>query len=203
MNRTCDIEPLGDVDEEAGEFWVNNPFMMPSEGHNLSAYERNRMFLNSGATGFIDVSRYSACDIDSDSRSVVAADFDRDGRTDLLVGSVGGGPLRLFLNRLDSAATANAVQLVLVGSKGNRPAIGATVRARCGDAVITRDVFPANGFMGQAPPELLLGVGSATQIDELQVRWPSGTTQVLRDLPVRGRITVTEDSPTPEIILPR
>ena len=131
--------------------------MLPATGQNLSAFERNRTFLNIDGDSFIDVSFASVADIDSDSRSVVAADFNRDGATDLLVGSVGGGPMRLFLNRYPNG---NHVSVRLVGTKSNRLGIGARLVAKAGSRQIVRDVFPPNGFMGQGPTETILGIGN-------------------------------------------
>ena len=92
LDRTASLPELGKVDRENGEFWAGNAFTMIGEGNNLSAYERNRVFLNTGdGKEFLDASFASAADIDSDSRSAIVADFDRDGWPDLLVGSVGGG----------------------------------------------------------------------------------------------------------------
>ena len=113
-----------------------------------------------------------------------------DGATDVLVGSVGGGPLRLFLNRFPREH--HRVKLKLTGTVSNRAAIGAHVVLRCGAATITRSLFPANGFMGQSPAELLIGVGSATTIDELVIRWPTGRTQSFETLPVNRRLSFTE-----------
>ena len=189
MDRNAKHEPLGELDEEA-EFWVENPFQIASGGYNLSAYERNRLFLNLDGESFIDASFASKADIDSDSRSVVAADFDRDGAPDLLVASVGGGPLRLFLNRFPP--NGRRVLLELIGVESNRSAIGSRVVAESGGRKIIRDLFPANGGTGQAPPELLPGVGDVEQIETLTVRWPSGRTQTFRHLPVDSRITITE-----------
>lgn len=187
------LPELGEVNREAGEFWVANPFMMPQLGHNLSAFERNRLYLNVAGREFIDASGFSTVDLDADSRSVVAADFDRDGRSDLLVGSVGGGPLRLFLNRLPRS-DRHFVRLELVGVESNRAAIGARCELRCGELQIVRDAFAANGCMAQAPPELVLGVGNSERIDSLNVRWPSGKSQTFRDLPVNATIRLTEGS---------
>ena len=77
LDRNAELPELGDVDREAGEFWIKNPFRIPSSGNNLSAYERNRLFLNVEGRAFIDASFASRADIDSDSRSVVVADFDQ------------------------------------------------------------------------------------------------------------------------------
>ena len=183
------------MDRENGEFWVGNPFLIPTMGENLSAYERNCLFLNIGGEDFIDASFASAVDIDADSRSVVAADFDRDGATDLLVGSVGGGSMRLFRNRFPTAQ--QSVQVRLEGVKSNRPAIGARVVAEIGGRKIVRDLFPADGFSGQAPAEMSLGLGGSKQIDRLTVRWPSGASQVFEGVSAeQGVISIREGEST-------
>jgi len=179
LDRNAELPALGDVDREGGEFWVDNPFKIPASGNNLSAYERNRLFLNLGGDGFLDASFASAADIDSDSRAVIVADFDRDGASDLLVGSVGGGPLRLFLNRFPKASYA---RIRLEGSESNRAGIGARLTATVAGRKLVRDVFPHNGFMGQGPGETVLGLGTAQSIDRLEVRWPSGKNQIYSNL---------------------
>ena len=193
LNRNCWLPQLGEVDHEAGEFWVENPFVMQQRGMNLSAFERNRLYLNRRGLDFIDASFAGSVDLDADSRSVVAADFDRDGATDLLVGSAGGGPLRLFLNRFQQRG--RSLLLNLVGVQSNRAGIGSRVVVKCGSNEIVRDVFPANPFMGQGPAELVIGVGAAETIDTLSVRWPTGETQKFSHLPVDATITITEGEP--------
>jgi hypothetical protein len=169
--------------------WVGNPFQLVKQGDNLSAYERNRLYLNVDGERFIDGSFASAVDIDSDSRSAIATDFNNDGAIDLLVGSVGGGPLRLFLNQIPQQ---NRLQLTLQGVTSNRLGIGTRLIARIGEKQIVRDVFPINGFMGQSPPEVDIGVGDATQIDELTVRWPSGITQSFRNIDAKVPLHIVE-----------
>jgi hypothetical protein len=199
LDRSCQLPERGPVDREAGEFWVANPFHMPQNGQNLSAYERKRMYLNHRGGQFMDVSYFSRADIDSDSRSVVAADFNRDGRVDLLVGSVGGGPLRLFLNEIPPAS--NYLRLELTGKTSNRQAIGSRIVIETGETTITRDLFPANGCMGQAPPEALIGVGSVSQVPLLRIRWPTGTWQEFRDLPVNTTVEIEEGNSSPNVRL--
>jgi hypothetical protein len=188
-DRLSLIDSIGELDTEAGEFWVKNPFLMPTERANLSAFERNRTFLNLDGQSFLDVSFASGADIDSDSRSVVAADFNRDGATDLLVGSVGGGPLRLFLNRFPPA---NYARVNLQGEASNRRGIGARLTATVGGRKIVRDIFPHNGFMGQGATELVIGLGSAEVIDRLEVRWPSGKIQSYLNLKGNGDFLLKE-----------
>ena len=190
LDRNAQLPELGKVDREGGEFWVENPFRIPGSGNNLSAYERNRMFLNLSGEGFLDASFASDADIDSDSRAVIAADFDQDGYSDLLVGSVGGGPLRLFLNRFPR--TNRRIRLKLTGVQSNRQGVGSRIEVEIGSRKIVRDRFPFNGGTGQGPVESLIGLGRAERIDRLSVRWPGGRVQKFENLPVDSEIEITE-----------
>lgn len=192
FDRNATLEIQGDLDEEAGEFWVANPFMMPEEGHNLSAFETNCLFLNSGGKQFLDASFASGADIDADSRSVIAADFDGDSLTDLLVSNVGGGPLRLFSNQIRNAG--HLLQLKLEGTRSNRSAIGTRIVVTLNDGrKIVRDLFPFNGFQGQGPVSDSIGIGELKEAASLEILWPSGTVQTFSDVPADRKITVSED----------
>lgn len=188
---------LGEIDQQRGEFWVENPFDITSEGENLSAFERNCVYLGLDGESFVDVSFASGVDLDSDSRSVICADFNNDGAKDILVASVGGGPLRLFINTI--AGLGHRVKFNLVGTTSNRAAIGTRLVLRCGQQTIVRDNFPANGFMGQHPVEMLVGVGDAEQIDSLEVRWPDGKRQVYESMPADSLISLVEGEPTASV----
>ncbi len=128
---------------------MENPFQIPASGENLSAFERNRLFLNHGGLQFVDASFVSGVDIDSDSRAVIAADFNGDAKPDLLVGSAGGGSLRLFENQIKNGN--RHLRLKLIGADSNRPGIGSRIEVTAGGRRIRRSLFPDNGFSGQAP----------------------------------------------------
>jgi len=199
LDRTCKIEPLGKIDSAAGEFWTN-PFAMPQKRDNLSAYETNSLFLNVDGTRFLDASFASQANIDSDSRSVMVGDFNGDLAPDLLVGSVGGGPLRLFLNQFPEGN--HRFEVRLRGIESNHTAIGARAIAVANGKTIVRDLFAANGFMGQSPARLNLGVGTADRIDKLTIRWPTGKHQVFEDLPVDCVIQIVEGAEEYEVLTP-
>ena len=179
----------GTVDETLGEFWVGNPWQIISDGHNLSSFERNRMYLNVGGKEFLDVSHLSGADSDGDGRSAVAADFRNTGMPDLIVRQVGGGALQYFENRMPPA---HALRVTLRGEKSNRQGVGARVTARVGARTITREMYPANGYRSQSPNQVHIGLGADPRIDELTVAWPSGTVQTFRDVAADRHVVIDE-----------
>ncbi len=189
FNRGASVPAPGAVDSSLGEFWVTNPWDIVDKGHNLSAYERKRAFLNVGGTGFVDISYLTGADSDGDGRSVVAGDFRNDGRLDLVLRQVGGGPLRLFENQFPKA---HYLTVSLRGRASNRLGIGARVTATASGRTQTRELYPHNSFHSQMASRLHFGLGDATQIDRLTVRWPSGAVQTLENLAADRHVMITE-----------
>jgi hypothetical protein len=191
FKRGATIPAPGNVDSTLGEFWVNNPWDIVSHGHNLSAYERKRTFLNLEGRNFLDLSFVAGTDSDGDGRSVVAGDFRNDGRLDLVVRQVGGGPLLLFENQLPRA---HYLTVSLRGRQSNRLGIGARVSAQTGKLTQTRELYPQNGFRSQQPSRVHLGLGNSAQVDLLTIHWPSGRTQQLHDISADRHIIIDEQS---------
>jgi hypothetical protein len=188
-DRSCAVPLPGKLDESLHEFWVDNPWRIAGAGFNLSAFERNRAFLNVGGKDFLDISHLTGADSDGDGRAVVAADFRGVGQLDLLVRQAGGGPLLLFENRLPRR---HYLDVSLRGGKGNRRGIGARLTAVAGGLRQVRELYPAAGLFSQAPAVVHFGLGDAESVDTLTVRWPSGRVQVLNNLRADRHIVVDE-----------
>lgn len=191
FNRAAQIPQPIELDEELGEWWEENPWAVAEEGHNLSAYERNRVYLNADGEDFYDISALTTADSDGDGRSVVAADMNGDGMQDLLVRQSGGGPLLYFENRVPPA---NWLQVSLRGTQSNTLGIGARIVAEVGERRIVRELYPANGFRCQGPARVHFGLADAETVDELTIHWPSGAEQVLTDVAANRHVRVTEGS---------
>jgi hypothetical protein len=189
FKRGASVPAPGRIDSSLGEFWVNNPWDIVSQGHNLSAFERKRAFLNVRGHAFLDVSFVTGTDSDGDGRSVVAGDFRNDGRLDLVVRQVGGGPLLLFENHFPQA---HYLTVSLRGTKSNRLGIGARLIASAAGLEQTRELYPLNSFRSQMPSRVHFGLGKASKLDRLQIRWPSGDAQELKDVPADRHIVVEE-----------
>ena len=198
FDRSALCEAPGNPDEQAGEFWEENPWSIAFR-HNLSAFERNRTFLNLNGTNFVDISYLTGADTDGDSRSSVAVDFNLDGRLDLLVRQVGGGPLLLYENHFSAG---NHLTVSLRGRESNRLGIGTRLLAKVGDRQIVRTLYPVNSLRSQAPSIVHFGLDNSEQVDELYVRWPSGQEQTLTNLDGGRHVVITEGVAEVEVVTP-
>jgi hypothetical protein len=196
-NRTADVKQPGKLDDKLGEFWVGNPWAIVRNEHNLSSFERNRMYLNAGGAEFVEVSGISGADSDGDGRSAVAADFRNTGQPDLIVRQVGGGPLLLYENRLPRK---HYLTVSLRGSASNRRGIGARLTAEIGQRTIVRELYPANTFRSQTPAQVQFGLADDVTVDKLTIRWPSGKVQVLTGVAADRHIVVDEAKEAAEAI---
>lgn len=114
---------------------------------------------------------------------VNTADFDLDGWLDLFVTNGFGdrfysedGPHQLFRNRgAELYPDRHWLLIDLVGPGGNRDAIGAQVRVRIGSQVLLREQNGGMHRFAQNHQRLHFGLGSATQVDWVDVLWPDGT----------------------------
>jgi ASPIC and UnbV len=192
-DRNAKIPAPGKLDSSLGEFWVENPFDIPSQGHNLSAFERKRMFINvpdrEGGRNFLEVSYLSGADSDGDGRCAVAGDFRNTGQMDLVLRQIGGGPLLLYENHFPRR---HYLKVSLRGQKSNRLGIGARIVASTGELRQTRELYPLNSFRSQMASLVHFGLADAGTVDRLEIRWPSGTKQVFTNVRADRHIIVDE-----------
>jgi hypothetical protein len=179
-------------DERLKDWWVENPWQIAAKGKSLSGYERNRVYLNSHGAEFFEVSGLTGgADSDGDGRAVVPIDFNGDGMEDLIIRQAGGGSLLLFENRLPKA---HWLRVALQGKQSNTLGIGARIVAEVNGQKITRELFPHNTFKSQAPARVHFGLGAATKVDRLTIRWPNGWVQELKDVAADQQLRIQEDA---------
>jgi len=157
-----------------------------------SGFERNVFYSNNRDGTFSDISGIAGLDSIEDSRTFAFADFDHDGRLEVLLKNRNGPQVRLFKNVIPELGPAIAFRLL--GKKSNRDAIGASVTIGTETGRQTRRIQAGSGFLAQHSKELFFGLGAATGSVRATVRWPSGLVQELRDLPMNHRVWVEEGS---------
>jgi hypothetical protein len=143
--------------------------------------EPNTIFRNLGNGKFADVTANSgATAIDGAHRGVAFGDLFNGGRIDAVV-SVLNGPVKLFRN--DSPDRNHWILLKLVGRKSNRMGIGAQIKLTAEDGSKQwNEATTAVGYASSSDPRVHFGLGANTKIREIEIRWPSGIKQLLRDV---------------------
>jgi hypothetical protein len=121
----------------------------------------------------VDVARPTGADSVKDGRGLGVADFNGDGRLDLVINNNNETP-SLYLNSLSKSG--NAVEFKLVGTRSNRDAIGARVRLTAGGKTMTRQIEAGSGYASQGTLSAHFGIGGES-IEAVEIVWPSGTVQ--------------------------
>ncbi len=122
-------------------------------------------------------------------RGGCTGDFNNDGRMDLIVLPIAGAPVLLR----NDTVNANAwLGLKLVGTRGNRDAIGAKVTVEACGQRQSDEVRSGGSYISRNDPRLHFGLGACTKPDRVTIRWPTGETQVISGPAVNRYLTVEE-----------
>jgi len=124
------------------------------------------------------------------SRGCAFGDFDNDGDIDVLIVNLNEPPSLL---RNDLSGKANWIKVKLEGTKSNRSAIGARVLVHYGGKTQAQAVLSQSSFFSCNDPRLHFGVGTSNTID-IDVYWPNGLHENLKQIPANQLITVKEGS---------
>jgi len=184
-----DYDNDGDLDLS-----IANGHVMNSPGHvrpGAKEAQRKLLLRNDGGR-FREVGQVSGAGfaIERVGRALVAGDIDNDGDLDLMAVN-NNGPADLLRN--GGNAGTDAVLVRLVGTRSNRSAVGARIRALVGSATQLREVKAGSSYLGQHDLRVHIGLGKATQIDRLEIRWPnSPMPEVLTRIQAGRLVTVTE-----------
>jgi len=171
--------------------------------------ERKYLYRNLRQGQFEDVSLVGGSGITADAkaRGFAVGDFDNDGDLDVLVNCVNAVPQLLRCDAAagqESTAKRNWVKIRLVGTKSNRTGIGARIKviAQTGTGLIAgktvpeltqiEDVKSCNGYYSASDLRIHFGLGEAQKVDLVEIRWPSGQVDIMKNLDVNRLYVVQE-----------
>lgn len=185
-------------------FMANGHVLDNIERYHADTYyaEPKLMFRNTGRGILENVSHQLGADFELPrvSRGAAVADFDNDGDLDILVSNNGQAPQLL---RNDGGNVNHWLEILLIGTRSNRDAVGARVKLTAGDLVHFEQRKGGMSYQSAQDPRLHFGLGSRTQIDSLEITWPSGAVTKLEKLAVDQIIAVQEDKGIVERPFPR
>jgi hypothetical protein len=182
---------------ERGERFVDSEFVLgvePRKGNRIEkesftldcSGEDKRHTLCQGKSGLLTVLGSTS------SRSSVAFDLDEDGDLDLVTNEWNDHP-QVLISNLTQKKKIHYLKIRLIGTISNRDGLGATVKVHCGDKTYLRYNDGKSGYLSQSSLPLYFGLGEATHIDRIEVRWPSRKEQLLTEgIPTNTLLTITE-----------
>ena len=154
--------------------------------------EPNAVFRNLRNGRFENVSATAGPEfqIPAGHRGVAFGDLDNDGRIDAVV-TVLNGPAKIFHNTTQNGN--HWILLKLSGTASNRMGIGARIRVTTADGSVQYDHLTTSvGYASSSDSRVHFGLGANAAVKEIEIIWPSGIRQVLRDVAADHVVTVTE-----------
>ncbi len=158
---------------------------------NVGYAQPAQLFQNLGGGQFRDVADEVGGGYDAPKvgRGLAVGDFDRDGDLDVLMTTNNNGA---YLYRNDVTNGNQSIRLRLVGTKSNRDAIGAVVRAYSAGQQQTRMVRSGSSYLSQSELPVTFGAGKEAEMERVVIEWPSGRNEEYKRLKAGKTFQVTE-----------
>jgi len=166
--------------------------VMDAEGSlRATVPQTNIIFANLGNQKFADVTAEAGVALARRGvhRGAAFGDLDNDGRVDVVLTEL-DGPLRILRNV--SPTTNHWLLIRTIGTKSNRDGIGTRIRLVTEDGVQYNAVNTSVGYAGSSDVRVHFGLGRRVLVQELELFWPSGTHQVLKNVKADQVLTVRE-----------
>ncbi len=180
--------------------------LLIAQGHDLDTiqltspnlrYREPMLLARNAGHGFVDVSGASGAVFQQAwaARGMAIGDIDNDGRLDAVV-TTNDGPAYILHN--ETPTQNHWLTLRLVGHKSNRDGIGAEVKLVTGKGAQFATVSMAGSYLSSSDKRVHFGLGSEVTATSIEIRWPSGIIQKLKD--VHGNQILQVDEPSAAVV---
>jgi enediyne biosynthesis protein E4 len=168
-----------------------NPFQSLLSALRLAIEQPNSVFRNLGGMKFRVLTAEAGLRAQPPSRHRGSAvgDLNGDGRLDVVVSAI-NAPAEIWMN--DSPGANHWLELKLEGTNSNRDGIGARVKAVTKSGAQYNHMTTAAGYASSSAGPVHFGLGDSPRADLVEIRWPSGVVQELRDVAGDRVLTVRE-----------
>ena len=198
--RFFDVEHDGDLD-----LFVVNGHIWPEVDDVASGTwyaQSNQLFLADGEGAFVEASKEAGLVAKCLGRGAAFGDVDEDGDLDVVIANMHAAPT-LLLN--ETEGKGHWLQVLLVGRASNRDGVGARLSVTASGKKQTQTAKSGGGYLSSHDPRLHFGLGDSASAAEVTVRWPSGGTEALGNLPgdrvyvvLEGEGVIDSRPPIPE-----
>ena len=153
--------------------------------------QEDQLFENDGSGNFKDISGKLGSYFFEEhvGRGACLGDYDNDGDIDIFIVNLNDRGIFLRNNKGNSG---NWIILNFTGTKSNRDAVGVKVKIEYGGKYQIAQKRSTAGYLSQNDPRLHFGLGNSEMIDKIEIRWPSGTFQVLENIKANQIVNIVE-----------
>ena len=186
--RLFDFDNDGDID-----IYVTNGHVADNvQLYQKHTYAQKDLLYENVGGRFRDISSQSGSVFQADrvGRGLAVADFDNDGALDVVITSV-GRPAVLLKNQ--AGKRGNWITIRAEGTRSNRFGLGATVQVETSEGVQVGEINNVASYQSSSDIRAHFGLGPAKTIKQIEIAWPSGAKQVLKDVAVNQILTVKEE----------
>ncbi|MDN5199711.1 FG-GAP-like repeat-containing protein, partial [Fulvivirgaceae bacterium BMA10] len=143
--------------------------------------KRNYFFRNNRELSFTNMNDVWADTVLTSSNGAAYADFDNDGDMDLVVNNSDDISF-IYQNNLITDKKRNYIKIQLQGPRGNVNGVGSRIKITIDSISQVKEQYLTRGFQSSVDKVIHFGLGSSDQIDQLEIRWPDGKTQLLENI---------------------
>jgi enediyne biosynthesis protein E4 len=162
-------------------------------GEAVTFRQRMMLFHNEGGGRYQEIGERAGPGLQGKllARGIARGDFDEDGDPDFLVSANNGPPL-LLRNEAGGGGRNHWLHVRAIGTRSNRSALGTRIVVEAGGRRQVGWIRSGSSYCSQSEPAAHFGLGAATRVDRMEIRWPNGAVETRTDVAADQRLVVTE-----------